>query len=172
MFDTADLLKGFAEAFGQIALQFWPVWAMLGGLFLLAIPLRRLNRTTAEREKRRPRRTNRAPESSLERRFLELVGEAGLVRPEIQYVVPAGGHEYRADFAYPKLKLAIELDGRHHQQRERREWDARRDEHLAELGWQTIRLQSNDVEGTPQSVVARLVEAGVRQRRGARPLEA
>ncbi|MEZ4501117.1 MAG: DUF559 domain-containing protein [Dehalococcoidia bacterium] len=171
MIDTTDLLKGFAEAFGRTALSFWPVWAMLAGLLLLAVPLRRLDRATGEREKRRPRRTKRAPESSLERRFLELIGEAGLVRPEIQYIVPAGGHEYRIDFAYPKLKLAIELDGCHHQQRERREWDARRDEHLAELGWRTIRLQSHDVEATPQSVVSRLVEAGVRQRRGARPLE-
>ncbi len=162
--DGQQILDVFLQAFLGAAIRFWPVWALFAALFALKVLLSRVAARTRRRAALQPRPTNRPPESPLERRFLELVGEAGLERPDPQYLVPAGGHEYRVDFAYPRLKLAIELDGRYHQQPDRRVWDEQRDARLTELGWTTVRLHDRDVEGTPQSVVTKLTEAGVTPR--------
>ena len=159
-FDWVQLLLNI----GSIAIAWGQVWVVLAGLIAVSALARRFEDRSKRRVRRQPRRTNRGPESPLEHRFLELVGEAGLTRPETQYLVPAGGHEYRLEFAYPSLKLAAELDGRYHQQRERREWDAQRDAALLELGWRTVRLRNGDIEGTPQSVMSMLTAAGVTAR--------
>ncbi|MEW5738322.1 MAG: DUF559 domain-containing protein [Myxococcota bacterium] len=52
---------------------------------------------------------------------------------------------YFADFAAPKLLLAIELDGGGHAEPEQLEYDARRDGYLRSLGWTVLRFWNHDV---------------------------
>ena len=53
-----------------------------------------------------------APESPLERRFLRLLRAAGLPEPEVQYPIRDGERLVaRVDFAYPEIRLAMEVDG-------------------------------------------------------------
>jgi very-short-patch-repair endonuclease len=47
------------------------------------------------------------------------------------------------DFACTKVRLVVEVDGEAHEGRERH--DARRDRHLASLGWQVLRVDAHDV---------------------------
>ena len=44
------------------------------------------------------------------------------------------------DFAFPHLMLAVEIDGRQHQDLERMESDARKDDFLIKNGWKVIRI--------------------------------
>jgi hypothetical protein len=51
-------------------------------------------------------------ESPLERRFLKLLRAAGVPEPEVQHEIHAHGRLIaRVDFAYPDLRLGIEVDG-------------------------------------------------------------
>lgn len=91
-------------------------------------------------------RTNRAlsslqlqpsrTESNLEESFLRLIDEIGLPRPHAQ--VPIG--PYRADFLWPDLNLAVELDGPAHLTPERAESDRIRDAAFLTAGIATLRI--------------------------------
>lgn len=48
--------------------------------------------------------------------------------------------KYRIDFAWPKLKLALEVDGWHHRRPETAAKDAERDAYLRAEGWITFRV--------------------------------
>ena len=48
------------------------------------------------------------------------------------------------DFAIPRAKLVIELDGSIHNQIEVAERDSERDKALAEAGWSVIRLKNDE----------------------------
>ena len=61
------------------------------------------------------------------------------------------------DFACTKVRLVVEVDGEAHAGRERH--DARRDRHLAELGWQVLRVDAHDVLHAPLFVVGRITRA-------------
>jgi len=76
-------------------------------------------------------------------------------------LVLARGHQYRADLAYPALKLAVEVDGSFHRSVLRRDGDRARDEALLTIGWRTLRLTPREIEGSPAAVVAKLRECGV-----------
>jgi hypothetical protein len=72
---------------------------------------------------------------------------AGLPMPHVQYEVL---DEYavvaaRLDLAYPRERLAIEYDGSVHFDEQRARLDRRRDGMLAALGWETLRLVTEDV---------------------------
>ncbi len=99
-----------------------------------------------------------APASELEARYLALSRSAGLPEPVRQ--LDAGDDEGwvgRVDFAYPELRLLIELDGRrHHSTLLDREADRRRDERLRAAGWRIVRLTWADVVQRPAETVARL----------------
>lgn len=47
---------------------------------------------------------------------------------------------YRLDFAWPDLKIALEIDGWHHRSPEGAQRDARRDAKLRADGWLTFRV--------------------------------
>jgi hypothetical protein len=51
---------------------------------------------------------------------------------------------YRLDFAWPKLKIALEADGWHHRSPEGAAKDARRDAILREAGWLMFRVHDCD----------------------------
>ena len=52
---------------------------------------------------------------------------------------------YIADFACPKSRVAIEVDGATHASEEERAHDLRRDCFMAEQGWTVIRVTNEDV---------------------------
>jgi hypothetical protein len=74
----------------------------------------------------------------------------GLPPPQVQHRV-RDAHGFvlaRVDLAYPQARLAIEYDGDTHFTPARSRADRRRDLLLADLGWHTMRLTYDDVDGT------------------------
>ena len=65
---------------------------------------------------------------------------------------------YIADFACPKYKLVVEVDGAAHAQPINLKYDARRTEKLGESGWQVVRFWNaeimKDLDGVCDHIVA------------------
>ncbi|MCB1415791.1 MAG: endonuclease domain-containing protein [Nitratireductor sp.] len=65
---------------------------------------------------------------------------------------------YIADFACPKYKLVIEVDGSAHAQPANLKHDARRTEKLGESGWQVVRFWNvevmKDLDGVCDHIIA------------------
>lgn len=96
-------------------------------------------------------------ESVLETRLLRESRKAGLPRPEQQFRVAVGGRTYRLDFAYPRHRVAIEMDGfRHHSGRRAWEHDRERLNALTALGWRVLRFTSTDLDGRMPAAIARI----------------
>ncbi|MDQ4133848.1 MAG: endonuclease domain-containing protein [Actinomycetota bacterium] len=99
-----------------------------------------------------------APASDLERAFLELCRAAGLEEPEKQ--VNVGDEESwiaRVDFAYPRVKLLIELDGRrNHSALLDADADRRKGHRLIAAGWKVVRFTWGDLKERPSEVIATL----------------
>jgi hypothetical protein len=100
-----------------------------------------------------------APGSELEALFNDLLRSAGLPAPVRQLDV-GDGQEWigRVDFAYPRIGLLIELDGRrHHSALLDQEADAARDRRLVAGGWRhVVRFSWFDVVHRPAEVLGRL----------------
>ena len=64
---------------------------------------------------------------------------------------------YIVDFAAPRVRLVVEVDGGYHRERERA--DARRDRALEGLGWRVLRVPAELVERQIEVAVARVAEA-------------
>lgn len=58
------------------------------------------------------------------------------------------------DFASPKVRLVVELDGEYHERRVRH--DAARDRVLVKLGWRVLRFRDEDVFADLDAVVAHI----------------
>jgi very-short-patch-repair endonuclease len=96
----------------------------------------------------------RPADSILELRFHHGPGRS-LPPYQYQYPVRVDGKDYRIDFAYPEVMLAIELDG--YEKRKSREAlrrDARRLTALAKAGWTVAHFTWEDVNYAPDRVVA------------------
>jgi very-short-patch-repair endonuclease len=106
-------------------------------------------------------------ESPPETRLRVLLRRAGLPAPEVQYRVEDehGFVVARVDLAYPAAKLAIDYDGSTHFDRRQTDRDRDRDLELGDLGWDTMRFGSLDLETGPQTVrrVTRRLEARMRE---------
>jgi len=100
-------------------------------------------------------------DSALEARVLQILLEAGLPRPERQFMVTTDEELIgRVDFAYPKQRLIIEADGyRYHQ--DFRAWTHDRDRlnKLAADGWRVMHASWKDVDEDPDDFVRRVQEA-------------
>ena len=60
----------------------------------------------------------------------------------------------RADFAYPEVKLAIEIDGYSvHTNKTDRDYDRKRDRRLEAIGWTVIRFSWEELRNNPQVVI-------------------
>ncbi len=97
--------------------------------------------------------------SWLERRFLRLVREAGLPRPDTQVVVRASRRFVaRVDFLFRPQRLVVEVSGRlgHTSEPDRRR-DSRRRNELQSLGYRVIEFTTGDVVGEPARVIAELI---------------
>ena len=92
-------------------------------------------------------------ESALETRFLRLVRKHRLPVPQAGFEVGP----YRIDFAYPDLRLGIELDGYvFHSGRQVWQRDLGRQNYLLSLGWMLLRFTWEDVTRRGAEVVAAL----------------
>lgn len=98
-------------------------------------------------------------ESALERKFLNLVRDAGLPLPEAQYVLRDRGRPFaRADFAYPAQRLIVELDGyRYHSGKARWERDLDRRNRIQSLGWTVLNVTWGQLEQSPDKIVSLLL---------------
>jgi very-short-patch-repair endonuclease len=99
-----------------------------------------------------------APESELERRFIELLRSHGLPEPLRQIDLgDADSWIGRVDFVYPQARLVIECDGAlgHSALLDRRA-DGLRDHRLSSAGWSVIRFTWTDVTNHPFVVAARV----------------
>ncbi len=105
-----------------------------------------------------------APESELEARFVALLRGAGVPEPVRQLDVGDGdGWIGRVDFAYPEVKVVIELDSRrHHSAKLDQQADRARDDRLRAAGWRVLRITWDDLVARPDAVVA-LVRRALRQ---------
>ena len=63
---------------------------------------------------------------------------------------------YTLDFAYLRVRLDVEIDGKAHETPERARKDRRRDEYLRDRGWNVLRVPARDVYADAASV-ARVV---------------
>ncbi|HEY7045339.1 MAG TPA: DUF559 domain-containing protein [Nocardioidaceae bacterium] len=103
---------------------------------------------------------NPLAESMAESKLRIQLHDAGLPWPEAQWPVRHGRGfvMFRLDLAYPKLKLAVEYDGRdHHTSVADRTRDDRRRAHLRRMGWTVVVLTARDVYGA-DARAARIVE--------------
>jgi very-short-patch-repair endonuclease len=97
-------------------------------------------------------------QSNLERRFLRLCLNAGLTRPTLQQPIElAPGRWHKVDFAWPDIRLAIEVDGGAvHGTRAAARRDRRLDREIRAGGWRVERFMEDDVVDTPDLVLAAL----------------
>lgn len=100
-------------------------------------------------------------ESGLEQRMVDLLEGAELPAPERQVVVwSEHGFVARVDLAYPRRRLAIEVDGeRFHTSPSDRLADELREERLRSLGWEVLRVTGHEVWQQPERAVARVRRA-------------
>ena len=85
-------------------------------------------------------------ESGLEKKFRQSLNDAGLVR-NVDYVLqyPIKG-SFILDFAFPRISLAVEVDGIHHQTPKGRKKDWFKTKKLTELGWDVLRFTGDQID--------------------------
>lgn len=90
--------------------------------------------------------------SHLEEAFLALTRRIGLPDPQSNYFIVLGDGEpaLRADFAWPRKRIAVETDGkRFHLTNHAFETDRRRDQRLAVARWRAIRTTARQIRYAP-----------------------
>jgi hypothetical protein len=98
-------------------------------------------------------------ESALEDQFRHVVDEAGLPEPVAQLIISdeADGFVCRADFAYPRSRVVIELDSEaHHMDRLAFRNDRAKQNLVGLLGWKVLRYTWWDLVERPAAVVSQV----------------
>jgi len=98
-------------------------------------------------------------ESPMESVLRWLLHAAGVPAPELQHVIRTVSGEFRADFAWPELKVLVEFDGAVHREGGVFVRDLRRQNALVAAGWTVLRFSGADVLGRPEEVVAQILRA-------------
>ena len=96
------------------------------------------------------------PDSRWNRMVGQLLADSSLPEPQYEYVVctVAGEFVARVDLAYPRQRLAIELDSvRFHLNRESFEQDARRRNRLLNEGWRVLTFTWSDYSNDPAGLI-------------------
>lgn len=98
-----------------------------------------------------------APETRL--RLLMVLG--GLPEPKINHVIrhADGTVRYRIELVYEGILLAIEYDGRWHDEKEQQAYDVARRQILGELGWTFLVFRTADLYETPDLTLRTIVQA-------------
>ncbi len=94
--------------------------------------------------------------SELEERFLRLVREAGLPRPDVNawVILPDRGPAIRGDFVWRAQRVIVETDGhKTHGTRQAFENDRRRDQRATTARWHPVRTTWRQLERKPEEVV-------------------
>jgi very-short-patch-repair endonuclease len=103
-------------------------------------------------------------ESQVESVFSSLLTRTDLPPPVKQLEIKdAQGFVGRVDFAWPELRLIVEIDSAFHDGPLDRQADERRDRRLGALGYTVIRLRWTDLVSSPDVVLRRLRRAARRQ---------
>lgn len=97
-----------------------------------------------------------AGDSALEARVLRVIRDAGLPEPVVQHEVCVDGKVYRADLAYPKQRVVIEVDGfDFHRPRTAFDADRQRQNAFVLLGLTVLRFTSRSTDHDIARTVAR-----------------
>ena len=98
----------------------------------------------------------------------DLLVDAGLPKPVLEYEVVGPGFRYQIDLAYPELLLGIELDSvTWHLNRESFETDRQRLNRLQNLGWSLRLFTWRDYSRNPEDLVNTVRQAMAQSRRNA-----
>jgi hypothetical protein len=99
--------------------------------------------------------------SPMETRLRLLIVDAGLPRPQVQWVVQnlATRTAIWLDLAWPELMIGIEYEGDEHTQPGRVLRDVARYTRLVDRGWRIYRYTKLEVYGEPERIVAELTRA-------------
>lgn len=99
-------------------------------------------------------------DSELEDMFLEIVKANELEEPERQQQISGPyGWIARVDFLYRALKLAIEIDGPHHDTPLQKRIDRATTAALKAAGYHVLRIHWRELWNDPDAVIARVLEA-------------
>ena len=97
-------------------------------------------------------------DSPAEESIYSAIVEVGIPKPEVQYRVDrGGGRHYRLDFAYPQIRLAVEVDGLafHGSQKSFIE-DQQRQRQLQMAGWVVVRFAAAEALRRPHYCVGEI----------------
>jgi very-short-patch-repair endonuclease len=94
-------------------------------------------------------------DSDFELLVIALIREHGLPEPVVHHVLRAADGRFIAeiDLSYPRLKIAIELDGKVHQSDEAFERDRPRQNRIALEGWTILRFTWAMFQDHPEEIV-------------------
>jgi very-short-patch-repair endonuclease len=121
--------------------------------------------TTAHRRGNQQRRrlvleSRENPWSPPERLAHRLLWDAGITGWVGNLRVVVHGHPYYVDIGFPKIKLAVEIDGREfHTAAADFEKDRWRQNDLVNAGWRVLRFTARMLEEAPQLVLSVITEA-------------
>ena len=72
---------------------------------------------------------------------------------------PIWALRYRLDFAFPTLKLAIEVDDSSHTRKAKRDKDKERTAKLTKVGWKVLRTTNEEVLADPAAALDRMLKS-------------
>jgi very-short-patch-repair endonuclease len=98
-------------------------------------------------------------ESDAETLFVQIARSMGLPPPRRQFVVILRGQKYRLDFAWPAIRLAVEIDGAAVHGPDRLAADLFRQNQILLDGWLVVRFAAATVSGRPLLVERDLRDA-------------
>ncbi len=97
-------------------------------------------------------------DSPMETRLRMLIVLAGLPEPVVNVVLvhEDGSWRRRFDLCYPKIKLVVEYNGRHHREAEQSASDRVRAQELAPEGYFILAFEAENIYVTPQATLERI----------------
>ncbi len=99
----------------------------------------------------------RGAEAESERRMHCLLRGAGIAGWVAQHQVETPAGQVRVDVAFPRLRLAIEVDGyAYHRDGHRFQSDRTRQNALLAAGWHVLRFTWEDIVDRPEYVIAQI----------------
>lgn len=94
--------------------------------------------------------------SPAEDELLRMLLDASVPEPWVNVHVHAGRRKHELDFAWPEVRLNIEIDGGEHDLPSRRLKDAERDERLMRAGWTVFRIPPTFLEAGLDIAITRV----------------